>query len=94
LGHGVAAGGDTEDIVHEALDELLREILTAEVALREFSCGEKFVEGDGLGPQMGLRVADERHADGPQLVREARPSEAALYGTPGARQVQEGAATA
>ena len=24
LGHGVAAGWDTEDIVHEALDELLR----------------------------------------------------------------------
>jgi hypothetical protein len=37
LGHGVAAGWDTEDIVHEALDELLSEILTAEVALREFS---------------------------------------------------------
>jgi hypothetical protein len=37
LGHGVAAGWDTQDIVHEALDELLSHILAAEVALREFS---------------------------------------------------------
>jgi hypothetical protein len=36
LSHGVTAGWDTEDIVHEALDELLSEILTGEVALREF----------------------------------------------------------
>ena len=37
LSHGVAAGWDTEDIVHEALDELLSEILTGEVAFRELS---------------------------------------------------------
>jgi len=37
LSHGVTAGWDTKDIVHEALDELLNEILAGEVALREFS---------------------------------------------------------
>jgi hypothetical protein len=37
LSHGVATGWDTEDIVYEAFDELLSEILTGEVALREFS---------------------------------------------------------
>ena len=37
LSHGVTAGRDTEDIVYEAFDELLSEILACEVALREFS---------------------------------------------------------
>jgi len=37
LGHGVNAGWNTEDIVHEALDELLSEILAGEVAFWEFS---------------------------------------------------------
>ena len=37
LSHGVTAGWDTEDIVHEAFDELLSEILAGEVTLREFS---------------------------------------------------------
>ena len=37
LSHGVTAGWDIEDIVHEAFDELLSEILAGEVALREFS---------------------------------------------------------
>ena len=37
LSHGVTTGWDTEDIVYEAFDELLSEILAGEVALREFS---------------------------------------------------------
>jgi hypothetical protein len=37
LSHGVTASWDAEDIVHEALDELLSEILAREVAVREFS---------------------------------------------------------
>ena len=37
LSHGVAAGWDTEDIVDEAFDELLSEILAGEVTIREFS---------------------------------------------------------
>jgi hypothetical protein len=37
LSHGVTSGWDTKDIVHQSLDELLSEILTGEVAFREFS---------------------------------------------------------
>ena len=37
LSHGVTDGWDTKDIVHEAFDELLSEILAGEVAFREFS---------------------------------------------------------
>jgi hypothetical protein len=37
LSHGVTTGWDTEDIVYEAFDELLSDILTGEVAIREFS---------------------------------------------------------
>ena len=37
LSHGVTAGWDTEDIVHETFDELLSEILAGEITLREFS---------------------------------------------------------
>ncbi|HEV8328109.1 MAG TPA: hypothetical protein VGQ08_11535 [Nitrospiraceae bacterium] len=37
LSHSVTAGWDAEDIVYEALDELLSEILAGEVAVREFS---------------------------------------------------------
>jgi hypothetical protein len=48
LSHGVTAGWDAEDIVHEALDELLSEILAGEVALREFSRSQKLVEWYGL----------------------------------------------
>ncbi len=36
LSHGVTASRDTEDVMHEALDELLSEILASEVAVREF----------------------------------------------------------
>lgn len=36
LSHRVTARRDTEHIVHETLDELLRKILTAKVAFREF----------------------------------------------------------
>ena len=37
LSHGIATGWDTEDIVHEALDKLLSQVLAGEVAIREFS---------------------------------------------------------
>jgi len=36
LSHGITAGWNTEDIVHEALDELLGDILAGKVAFREF----------------------------------------------------------
>ena len=37
LSHGVTAGLDAEDIVHQAFYELLREILAGEITLREFA---------------------------------------------------------
>ena len=37
LSHGIAAGGDTEDVVHEAFDKLLSQILAGEIAIRKFS---------------------------------------------------------
>lgn len=37
LSHGIATSWDTEDIVHEAFDKLLSQILAGEVAIREFS---------------------------------------------------------
>jgi hypothetical protein len=37
LSHGIAAGWDAEDIVHETFDKLLSQILAGEVAIREFS---------------------------------------------------------
>ena len=37
LSHGVTAGRYTKDIVHEALDKLLRQIFAGEVAIWEFS---------------------------------------------------------
>ena len=37
LSHGIATGWDTENIVHEAFDKLLSQILAGEVAIREFS---------------------------------------------------------
>jgi len=37
LSHGIAAGGDTEDIVDEAFDKLLSQILAREIAIRKFS---------------------------------------------------------
>ena len=36
LSHGITAGWNAEDIVYEALDELLRNILAGKVAFREF----------------------------------------------------------
>lgn len=38
LGHSVAAGRYAEDIMDKALDELLSDILTGEITIRELSC--------------------------------------------------------
>lgn len=37
LSHGITASRNTEDIVHEALDKLLRQIFAGEVAIWELS---------------------------------------------------------
>lgn len=37
LSHGVTAGWDTQDIVHETLDKLLGQVLAGEIAIWKFS---------------------------------------------------------
>ena len=37
LSHGITAGGNAEDIVHEALNELLSDILTIQIAIWELT---------------------------------------------------------
>ena len=73
MSHGVTAGWDAEDIVHEALDELLSEILAGEVALREFSRSQKLVEGYGLRSKWGGWLLTRGHADDTPAVMEERP---------------------
>jgi hypothetical protein len=63
LSHGVTAGWDTKNIVYKALDELLSEILAGEIALWEFSRGQKLVEGDGLGSKWDRLLLRRGHAD-------------------------------
>jgi len=63
LSHGVTAGRDTEDIVYEALDELLSKIFACEIALWEFSCSKKFVEGYGLRGEWNRWLLTRGHAD-------------------------------
>lgn len=48
LGHGIAAGRDTQDIVNKSLDKLLGDIFAVEVAIWEFAGGEELVKWDGL----------------------------------------------
>jgi len=36
LSHGITVGWNSEDIVHEALDELLSDILAGKIAFRKF----------------------------------------------------------
>ena len=37
LSHGITAGGNAENIMHQALDELLSDIFTVQIAIREFT---------------------------------------------------------
>ena len=49
LSHGIAAGRYAQDIVNQALDELLRHIFTRQIPFRKLAYGQEFVERDGLG---------------------------------------------
>lgn len=48
LCHGITTGGNTENIVHKTLDELLSDIFTIQIAIREFTGSEKLLKWDGL----------------------------------------------
>ena len=63
LSHAVATGWDTEDIVYEALDELLSQILAGEIAIWEFSRSKKFVERYGLRSKWDRWLLNRGHAD-------------------------------
>ena len=63
LSHGVAAGWNTQNIMYQALDELLSEIFAGEVAFREFSRSQKFVEGYGLRSKWDRLLLTRGHAD-------------------------------
>jgi hypothetical protein len=62
LCHGVTAGWDTEDIVYEAFDELLSQILAGEIAFWKFSRSKKFVERYGLRSKWDRRLLTRGHA--------------------------------
>jgi hypothetical protein len=63
LSHGIAAGRDAEDIMHEALDELLSHILAGKITIWELSRGKKFVKRYGLGSKWDRRLLTRGHAD-------------------------------
>jgi hypothetical protein len=63
LSHGVAAGWDTEDIVHEAFDELLSQILAGKIAIWKFSGSKKFVKRYGLRSKWDRCLLTRGHAD-------------------------------
>jgi hypothetical protein len=63
LSHGIATGWDTENIVHEAFDKLLSQILAGEVAIREFSCNQELIEGYGLCGKWNRWLLMRGHAD-------------------------------
>lgn len=63
LSHGITAGRDAENVMHEALDELLSQVLAGEVALWELARCEKLVEGYGLGSKWEGLLLMRSHAD-------------------------------
>ena len=48
LSHGITAGGNAENIMHKALDELLSDIFTIQIAIRKFTGSEKLIKWNGL----------------------------------------------
>jgi hypothetical protein len=48
LSHRITAGGNAENIMHQALDELLSDIFTIQIAIREFTGSEKLLKWNGL----------------------------------------------
>ena len=63
LRHGIAAGRDAEDIMHEALDELLSHIFAGKITLWKFSRSQKFVKRYRLRSKWDGRLLTRGHAD-------------------------------
>lgn len=49
LSHRIAAGWDAENIMNQALDELLSDIFAIQIAIWEFTGGEKLIKWNCLG---------------------------------------------
>lgn len=48
LSHGITAGGNAEDVMHKALNELLSNIFTIQIAFWKLTGGEELIKWDGL----------------------------------------------
>ena len=82
LGHRIAACRDAQNVMHQSFDELLGDIFAGEIPLREFSCRQELIEGNGLGGKRNRLVLTKGHAEGtPWLAVELRNIKQ-LYWTP------------
>ncbi len=48
LSHGITTGGNAENIMHQALNELLSDIFTIQIAIWKFTGSEKLIKWDRL----------------------------------------------
>jgi hypothetical protein len=68
LSHSIAACRHAQDIVNQALNKLLSEIFAGQIAFRELSRCQKFVEGDGLCGKRNQLILTRGHAEGTPLL--------------------------
>lgn len=82
LSHRIVACRDAENIVNQAFHELLGDIFTREIAVRQFARCKEFVKGDSLRGKWNRRRLTGGHAEGtPRLGMEECVTRA-LYWTP------------
>jgi len=48
LSHGITSSGNAEDVMHKALNELLSNIFTIQIAFWKLTGGEELIKWDGL----------------------------------------------
>ena len=63
LRHCIATRWYAQYVMNQPLNELLGDIFTGQVPLREFTRCQKFIEGDGLGGEWNRLVLTEGHAE-------------------------------
>jgi hypothetical protein len=63
LSHGITAGGNAENIMYKTLDELLSDIFTIQIAIREFTGSEKLIEWNSLRSKGDRLLLMRCHAD-------------------------------
>lgn len=82
LSHRIAAGRDAENIVNQAFHELLGNILTREIAFRQFARSQEFVKRDGLRGKWNRRLLTGGHAEGTPRLKMDECTRRQLYWTP------------